>query len=317
MITAVMFSGVDALDDPALRSAALGLQQVRRRLGEAEQILEATFGARPDLVSFLRADEQTFHANLPLKAFVCAVTQVGLFDLYLESNRPPDYLVGLSLGDAARTTCSGTLDFATMVAGTYLFNLTGQAIEGGAIVRVRADRGPLTREQVWAIEAEGLSLAVEQTPRHFLVSGPRDELDGWARVTAPHEGFHVKPLYDKPLHSAGMRPAAQAVMTAFASAAPSPPQIAMVSAVFTRVIDSPEVLISDIERNMVGCVHWWRTFTWMAEHLGVERFVNIGPATTLIRLAERIPLATRIKVEDLLDRSSGREVPGGGARCVA
>ena len=59
---------------------------------------------------------------------------------------------------------------------------------------------------------------------------------------------------------------------------------------------------------MIGAVRWWQTYQWMVEKLGVEKFVNIGPADTLLRFAERIPVHNKITLMDSLQDGSLSEI---------
>jgi malonyl CoA-acyl carrier protein transacylase len=96
-----------------------------------------------------------------------------------------------------------------------------------------------------------------------------------------------------------MSPSLNAVKEAFKAAQPKPWKISMVSSVHKKVITTQEELVKDIEDNMVSSVYWWQTYKWMSEKLAVQKFINIGPIDTLIRLAERIPLHGPTIVEDL------------------
>jgi malonyl CoA-acyl carrier protein transacylase len=298
---AVVFAGIDALDAEADRQKVLRVPEVRMRLLQAQHYLLSNTDCRDELVKFLATPDSVFNANLPLKAMVSSIVQVGLYDQYRSVFPEPEFLMGISLGDTARTVCSGAVTFEELIYGTYLFNKGGQNINGGAIVCAKTSHPVLTQEVIHEIEKAGLFIAVHQTPQHFLISGSIEILKTWSQTIAPSLGLKIRMLYDKPLHSADMAPAMLAVRDAFAKTTSKPWSTTLVSSIYKKIITSEPELRSDIETNMIGTVYWWQTYKWMVEELGVREFVNIGPAKTLLRFMDRIPVNRDVLTFDSLE----------------
>ncbi|MDG0815957.1 ACP S-malonyltransferase [Bdellovibrio svalbardensis] len=299
--TAVMFAGIDALDTEALRFSTLQIPEVQRRVQQAHKFLWEETAGQVSLKDYMVSSEADFQAQLPLKAFICAAAQIGLFDRYLKTNSAPDYLVGCSLGDAARTVCSGAMSFEEMLYGTYLFGREGDKVTDGSVVCCKSLLSPLSAEEIQEIEACGLDIAVYQTPVHFLVVGKNDVLHAWAADLKNQQRYLIRPLCNRPLHSHAMTGAMTSTLTHFGSFKINHWNIPMVSSTHRKVIETPEDLRVDMNSNMTGAVHWSSTYMWMVDELQVNRFVNIGPARTMIKFCERTPTAKSVELMDCMD----------------
>lgn len=299
--TAVMFAGIDALDIEALRFSTLQIPEVQRRVQQAHNFLWGESGGAISLKNYMVSSEAEFQAQLPLKAFICAAAQIGLFDRYLKSHEAPDYLVGCSLGDAARTVCSGAMSFEDMLYGTYLFGREGDKVTTGSVVCAKSLLSPLSPDEVMEIESLGLDIAVYQTPIHFLVVGNNDVLQAWATSTKTQERFLIRPLCNRPLHSKAMTGSMHSTLSHFGGLKINHWTIPLVSTAHCKLIETMDDLRADINSNMTGAVHWWPTYRWMVEELEVTRFVNIGPAKTLIKFCERTPTNRPVELIDCMD----------------
>ena len=315
MTTAVMFSGIDGLDRLDQRDMVLALPEVKARMTTAQTHLDRITGGKISLSDFAQSSEELFHSDLATKALLCAVVHVGLYDRLLKYHPEPDYLVGCSLGDSARTVASGAMSFEQIMLSTYLFGNHGQKLTGGAVVCVKCRGDAATAADLREIESLGLYIAVYQTPKHFLVGGPEEYLQVWCELDSTRQKYAIRPLCDKPLHSAAMKATQQYTLEHFGELKIQPWKIPMISASECKLITNEKELLDDMINNMTGPVRWWPTYQWMVEELGVKRFINIGPNDTLIRFHERIPLATPVEVIDGLSLMQSAVVPALKSAC--
>lgn len=299
--TAVMFAGIDALDTEALRFSTLQIPEVQRRVQQAHNFLWDETRGTVSLKDYMVSSEAQFQAHLPLKAFICAAAQIGLFDRYLKTHAAPDYMVGCSLGDAARTVCSGAMSFEDMLYGTYLFGREGDKVTTGSVVCAKSLLNPLSAEEMQEIESLGLDIAVYQTPIHFLVVGKNEVLQAWVEDPKNQERYFIRPLCNRPLHSKAMTEAMTSTLSHFGGLKINHWNIPLVSTAHCKLIETIDDLRADINSNMTGAVHWWPTYSWMVEELNVTRFVNIGPAKTLIKFCERTPTRNPVELVDCMD----------------
>lgn len=299
--TAVMFAGIDALDTEALRFSTLQIPEVQRRVQQAHNFLWDESRGAISLKDYMVSPETDFQAQLPLKAFICAAAQIGLFDRHLKSHAAPDYLVGCSLGDAARTVCSGAMSFEDMLYGTYLFGREGDKVTTGSVVCAKSLQNPLSPAEIEDIESQGLNIAVYQTPIHFLVVGENAALQTWATSKTTQERYLIRPLCNRPLHSKAMTGAMHSTLSHFGGLKINHWTIPLISTAHCKLIETMDDLRADINSNMTGAVHWWPTYHWMVQNLKVTRFVNIGPAKTLIKFCERTPTNHPVELVDFMD----------------
>ncbi|WP_413291112.1 hypothetical protein [Bdellovibrio sp. HCB337] len=307
--TAVMFSGIDGLDNVEQRDAALLIPEVRLRLEEAHDLLLGYSNGNVSLIDYSKTSQEVFQASLSLKAMLGAVTHVGLYDRLMKFHPTPDYLVGCSLGDSARIACSGAMTFEQIMLGTYLFGLHGETIQGSSVVCVKSLINPLSPEEIKAIESRGLYIAVYQTPKHFLVGGPNEILQAWCSDPTTQSLYGLRPLCDKPLHSKAMNETTAYTFKHFGAVNIQDWEVPMVSTALCKLIETREDLLEDMNANMTGSVYWHQTYRWMIEELGVRKFINIGPAETLIRFHERMDLITSVDAVDSLQAEDRQYSP--------
>jgi [acyl-carrier-protein] S-malonyltransferase len=297
--TAVMFSGIDCLDKVEHRLQVLKFPEVLDRLDEAQFYLD-DLESSTSLIDYLSASDDIFHSSLAIKALIGAATHVGLYDRLIKFHPAPDYLVGCSLGDIARIVCAGGLSFEQLIRGTFHYGDHGEKLVGGSVVCVKCLHAPVSKIETELIEAHGLYVAVYQTPQHFLVGGPDDILQAWIQSPSTQALYSIRPLCDKPLHSHFMNKSKDHAFTHMGELRIGKFKIPMVSATASRVLETHEDLIHDMVTNMTGPVKWWQTYEWMIKELGVNRFISIGPAETLIRFHERMNLNLDVEVIDSL-----------------
>lgn len=287
--TAVIFAGVDALDVEEHRFSVFSIPEVRQQVLQAEEILEG-LGEKPGLLQGIlhSRDSEYFSLDLLSRVPACIAVQTGLYNKYIKSNPAPDFFAACSLGDSARLVASGAASFEEVITGSYTFASAAKKIQNGIIVRVRA-KIPMAQNDFSFLEHFGLSVAVFQTPRHFLVAGQVSDLQKWAAVGDPRID-QIIPLYSYPLHSKFMKPAYEEVFPLVQSQRERTWSGELISSALKKVIHTMEDLRTDVEANMIGTVHWSQTFQWMVNDLGVDQFVNIGPAPTLLLFAARTPV---------------------------
>jgi malonyl CoA-acyl carrier protein transacylase len=299
MKTAVMFTGIDALDAIADRLWVLKFPEVQERILEAQDFLKKQGAENSDILSFVKETDSVFYGNFAFRAFTCGVVQVGLYERYIKYNNKPDLILGCSLGDAARTVCSGAVSFHDMLLATYIFYSEFKNINDASIVQVKKESGIVTQIDFDEINKTNLYIAAVQTPRHFLVSGKNFHLKKWSSRYLDKKIYKIFPLYPKPVHSPLMIGAYEKVNKAFENyLIKNTIKTPIYSVVLKRLIYNFETLRADIKANMIGTINWIDAYTNLAETMDIQQFVSIGPAKTLIRFCERIPLSREVVLID-------------------
>lgn len=298
MKTAYIFSGIDGLDLREDRLKILAIPAVRQRINQAQNILDRE-GAAFDLIEFITSPDENYKAVLTLQALAVSVVQIGLFDHFVTSAGRPDYLMGCSLGDVARTYCAGAVEFDVVVLGCWKYHLVARNLRGAAY-HVKSLVGTATSHMIDEILQHDLYLAVHQTPKHFIVSGEISKLEEWRKKELTGDRYQVRPLYDKPLHSPLMNPVTEHIRELYAHTLKPSHQwkYQMISSTEPRVIQNHEDLLTDMVENFNSTVYWMQALKFAADDLGIKKFVNVGPAQTLILFAQRTPLKSEVEFVD-------------------
>jgi [acyl-carrier-protein] S-malonyltransferase len=287
--TAYIFSGIDALDSLKDRLFMLTLPSVKNRVANAQKVLD-NVPAKFNLTEYISSSDENFKKDITLQALAVTVVQIAIFDFFISQGEKPEYLIGCSLGDVARTYCAGGVDFDTIIEASWNYHLKAQSIIGHAY-HVKSKGSPLTQQMIEEIQDFGLYFAVHQTPNHFIVTGTLEKLEEWRQNEITNKHYRVYPLYDKPLHSPMMNPVTEHINNLYSHTLKPADQwkYKMVSATHLKVINTRDELLKDMTDNFNSTVYWMQVLQHSVNELGVTKLVNIGPAATLLLFAERTP----------------------------
>lgn len=298
--TAYIFSGIDGLDALADRLKVLSIAEVQQRLSQAQSILHREQIAF-DLMHFISSSDENYKKDLTLQALAVSVVQIGLFDYFVKASGQPEYLMGCSLGDIARTYCAGAVEFDVLVIGCWKYHLAASHIQGAAY-HVKSLAGEATSHMLEEIQQHGVHLAVHQTPRHFIVSGDVQKLEEWRLKEQSNDRYQIRPLYDKPLHSPMMNGVTEHLSNLYSHTLKPSDQwkYKLISSTAPRVIANQEDLFADMIENFNSTVFWMQALQFAVSELGITKFVNVGPAQTLVLFAQRTPLSNEVEFVDQL-----------------
>lgn len=295
MNTAIMFAGADALDTREHRIAASRNPKVLQRLEEASAVWQAYTSDSQPLHDFLVAEDQAFHSHFAKKAICCTAVQVGLYDSVAALSFVPNFLIGCSLGDTARTVCSGACAFEEAILGIAHFGIHGESIQGGAILQLKY-ASPATPADLTSLKAHGLSVAVYQTPQLLLAAGPEEAVQALQEECKSNPRMRARYLYNKPLHSSWMEAAAHKVALGDRVREGMRWKIRMISTTLKRPIESAQDLHDDLAQNMTGTVYWYQSIQEAVSKFQIRKLVNIGPSRTLLAFLERTPLSNPVEL---------------------
>ncbi len=300
--TAYVFSGIDGLEKESDRIMMMTIPEVQKRVAQAQMVLNKV---APDfnLAQYILSSDENFKKVFTLQAIAVSVVHIALFDLFTSRGEKPDYLMGCSLGDVARSYCAGALEFDVIIAASWNYHLKASQMKDCGAYYIRVIDGSITPERVKEIETYGIYFAVHQTPRHFLVTGTIENLEAWRQSEREKGRYKISPIYDKPLHSPMMTPITMETYDLYEKTVKGPEhwKYKMVSSTFIDVIETREQLLKDMVDNFNSTVRWMEAFQHAVHNLGVTRVVNIGPMPTLLRFAERTPLENSVELVDYFE----------------
>jgi malonyl CoA-acyl carrier protein transacylase len=196
-----------------------------------------------------------------------------------------DVMAGHSLGELGALVAAGSLterDGLELVAlrGRLMHEAGERAGDGGMIALL----GPGAADQAQELaEAQGVSVANDNSPQQIVLSGARTALSGAAAV-ARERGLRALELdVTGAFHSPMMAAAAPEFEAALADVAVEEPRVPVISAVTAEPFDDIRVRLVEALTHPVR----WRETLLALHGLGAERFVEVGPGRVLTGLAKR------------------------------
>ncbi len=122
-LSAVVFAGMNGLDQEEIRKAVVRIPEVSIRVKEAQKIIDRCFEESFDLHSYIVSPQSSFLHNIRLKSLASAIVQIGLYERYIKFNLKPNFIVGNSNGDSALNVISGQQSFQEMIINNSSLNL--------------------------------------------------------------------------------------------------------------------------------------------------------------------------------------------------
>lgn len=303
MKTAFLFPGLNGLLRQKDRERYLDLPQVQLRLKQAQAALTRELGIQTDLLGMLSQNTEDIYKidNISLAAVIISSIQVGVVDHLREHFPNPDWMVGVSLGDIARTVSAGAYDFETAVVAHVKFTHKIDGIDklGGNIGVATSLAKPFTAEDYEWFEAEGVDVSVLSS-RCLNVGALFKSLDK-VRERAREKGWRIMPILDYPAHSRYIKPYVDASEKEFLTVQTSMPKIPVFSTLSCKSLTSPEEIKREFLETITMTIHFEKAITELHSKHGVTRFINIGPCKSLYTLLRDVPLEFQIEdAEDLL-----------------
>jgi [acyl-carrier-protein] S-malonyltransferase len=195
-----------------------------------------------------------------------------------------DYFAGHSLGEVGALAAAETIDDADglriVVARGRVMDEVARAGEPGGMLAVGSDHD---RAEELATE-HGLTLANENSPQQFVLSGPLAQIEE-AETAAKSSGVRAKQLavagaFHTDAMSAGVD-AFRSELDEIDFARPSAPVVSSTSADFFTG-DVRDALASSLVRPIR-----WTAVLGKLDQLGVRRYLDVGPGKVLAGLVKR------------------------------
>ncbi|MGY1495185.1 ACP S-malonyltransferase [Streptomyces sp. QTS52] len=200
--------------------------------------------------------------------------------------RPPDFVVGHSLGEYTALFAAGVFDFDT---GLRLVRrrgeLMGQASGGGMAAVLGLDLD--TVESVLSqARLATVDVANHNTPEQVVLAGPMADIDR-ARAVFEEQGARVAVLnVSAPFHSRYMRSAAEDFRKLLEATEFRPPLIPVI-ANLDALPYRPERVRETLAGQIAGPVRWVDTVRYLLTR-GELDFEELGPGRTLTKMVEKI-----------------------------
>ena len=303
MKSAYLFPGLNGLLRKKDRERYLELPHVRARLNQAQEALWRELGMKTDLIGMLTQNTDEIYRidNISLAAVVISSIQVGVVDHLREKHPDPSWMVGVSLGDIARSVAAGAYDFETAVVSHVKFTHKIEGIDklGGNIGVATTIAKPFTPDDFRWFEENCVDVSV-LTSRFLNIGALFSGLE-LVRQKAKARGWRVMPILDYPAHSRYIRPFVEASEEEFLKVKTTSPKIPIFSTLTCKPLVLPEEIKKEFLETITLTIHFERAIKTLHHDHGVTQFINIGPCKSLYTLFKDIPLDLKIyDAEDLL-----------------
>lgn len=235
----------------------------------------------------------TENAQPALMAVSLAVTRT----LEKEFGAPVEkaaFVAGHSLGEYAALAAAGAISLADTAR---LLKLRGQAMQRavpvgqGAMASLIGPKTDVALAEAAAAAGAQVGVCVvanDNNNGNVVISGDRAGVDR-AIEKAKELGARAIPLnVSAPFHCPLMRPAADEMAAALATATILAPRAPLVANVTARPTLDPEAIRRMLVEQVTGRVRWRESMEWMATEGGVTRFAEAGAGKVLSGMAKRI-----------------------------
>jgi [acyl-carrier-protein] S-malonyltransferase len=263
---------------------------------------ELVAAVRPDLLElttelvgedpFERMSEGTSYAQ---PAVYCA-SIAG----YEQLGRPrAEYFAGHSLGEVGALAAAGAIDDADgvriVVARGRAMDDAARRAQPGAMLAVGSDRDGAAA----LAEEHGLTLANENSPEQFVLSGPLDAIEA-AEAAAKGSGIRAKKLavagaFHTDSMASGVGPF-RAALDEIEFRRPDEPVISSTTADFFA-----EDVRDALAASLISPIRWTAVLRRLREQ-GVTRYLDVGPGKVLAGLVRRT--LDGVETETLASRES-------------
>lgn len=238
----------------------------------------------------------TANAQPALMAVSLAALRVLEAEAGLDLQTGAAYLAGHSLGEYSALAAAGVLSVAE---AARLLRIRGAAMQAAvpvgqgamaALIGIEPEAATLIAAE--AADGDVCDVANDNGGGQVVLSGSAAAVE---RAIAIAKGRGVRRAVllavSAPFHCALMRPAADAMAAALATAPIVDPGLPVVANILARPVETAGEVVRCLVGQICATVRWRESIAWMAE-AGVTRFVEVGSGKVLSGLVKRIAPAS-------------------------
>ena len=274
-----------------------------RKLAELSQAARQVFAEADEILGFhlsrlcFEGPEQELNRTLNTQPAVLTTSIAAFMSLQekfqaIGRRLNPAFVAGHSFGEFAAAIVVEALDFADgLKLVQHRARLMQEAQEdqpGGMISVIGLDEAAIQAVCSAATRGGGiLALAVDNGPRHIVLSGDLATVDRTATIVQEMGGKAVRLPIGVGAHSPLMRKAAEEFARTLSRVQIERPAVPIVSNVTAAPLTTSDELRRELIEQFVQPVQWAQSVREMINQ-GVSTFVEVGPGNILSRLVQRI-----------------------------
>jgi len=288
MRTACLFPGLNAIARDRDRSRFLHLPEVEVRIGRLRYRGYDRWLQQP-------ADALYRSGDFTALAALTLAIQAGVYEHLVQRGFRPDLLLGCSLGDVARTVCSGAIAFDDAIELLAQFqSRIGRVATSGTTCSVRLPAGQRL-DTTLLLQMRELDLEPSiLSDRHCIVGCDGAGAKALERL-AQANSWHIKLApFPYALHSRHLQPLIDSAIADFAPCFMRP-RVPVFSTVQLKILSDAAALYDDARRCFCTPVQWVESLRRLSRQLGISRYINIGPCHSLSLLLRETDLNITIE----------------------
>jgi [acyl-carrier-protein] S-malonyltransferase len=202
---------------------------------------------------------------------------------------------GLSLGEFTAHAAAGTFDFETglrLVDQRARFMQEAcEATQGGMAAIIGAEE-----QQVRDLAAAAdVDVANINSPGQIVISGEKSKVAlavGMAKEFGARKAVEL--TVAGAFHSRLMEPAFQRLSEVLDRTEIQHPSVPVISNIDALPAGSPDAIRKALADQVTGSVRWTSTIEYLIDHLGITRFLELGPGGVIAGLVGRIRKGTEV-----------------------
>ena len=206
-----------------------------------------------------------------------------------------DAAAGLSLGEFTAYAAAGSFDFETGLRlvdqrARFMQEACDASRGGMAAILGGAEQAVLS-----LASAADVDVANYNSPGQIVISGEQSKVAlavGMAKEYGARKAVEL--TVAGAFHSRLMEPAYESLKTVLTKTPLQMPKIPVISNVDARPAESPDAIRTSLADQVTGSVLWTSSIEYMLDHLGINRFIEIGPGGIIAGLVGRIRRGTQV-----------------------
>lgn len=304
--SAFLFPGVNCVTREKDRERALHLPQVQQRLKVAQEVIYGLGDSRSLQEHLQRSAEDICKVdNIALTAPCVAAIQLGITDCLNSKGISPDWLLGCSLGDHARSVCAGVIKFEDLIHIQHDF-FTNYCHDAhnfqGVNIGIRSSTAaPFTKVDIAWFEENGI--AVSWMSPNYVQTACTPEVYELLCAMATNRNWRTELFkFEIMFHTHQLRIFSGRVKRILDQCTLKEPVLPMYSSVLNQPLDSINAFVEELVLSAWNPVRWLQSVRSLLEQHQVTHFINIGPCHSLTALQRNITPGTRaINALSLID----------------
>ena len=255
-------------------------------------------GVPQDVRNHLEKDSKTLAAtyNIHLTAICACAIQLGIADRLAAKGITPDWVMGCSLGDLARSVYCGLVDFQNVVAvQLQLFESyqhLGCDYEGINLGLRSPVQEPFSVADFDWFEEQGI-LPSRMAPRFLQMSVNSSQFKKLDAHAKKRNWSLRRAEFDVLLHADQLESLSNQAMLGLQGAEVHEPTTKIYSSILDKPLYHLEEIVDEAKQILWKPLQWQSAILSLQRDFGVDSFVNVGPCKSLSALQRQISPSCR------------------------